>query len=284
MKILSADFIKTNKGYNVAMCMLSDEGASKIKYMEVFETESKLEDIAELIINKFEVLNCDYVTIDRLGIKISSILKDKLGYKVRVYNTCYIEESQMVHMLSKSEILKEFGLELKYCILNNGKLKLHRKEYTDFEYLMVKTTGIANKLLNEITEGLINNKVPLGDINITVNSNTNVLIEDLAKEISRMVSNVYKEIANDNCDKFKDNKNDITNKLNDVLKRLTIKESHKLSMKRVIEDNLHYYLQIERFDLCELSKKELKNINAENEFIYDLIVDIEEIKNMIDEI
>ena len=149
---------------------------------------------------------------------------------------------------------------------------------------MVKTTGIANKLLNEITEGLINNKVPLGDINITVNSNTNVLIEDLAKEISRMVSNVYKEIANDNCDKFKDNKNDITNKLNDVLKRLTIKESHKLSMKRVIEDNLHYYLQIERFDLCELSKKELKNINAENEFIYDLIVDIEEIKNMIDEI
>lgn len=275
MKILGCDFIKTSKGYNVAMCMISNEGGNKIKSTELFERDCKLEDIAGFIIDKFKLLKCDYVIIDYLGLGgvVNEILKYEFGDKVKICKHTYKEEHEIIHYLHKGKILKELGIELKYNV-NNYKYEFDRKEYTNFEYLMVKTIGMANKLLNEIEEDK--------PINITVNSNTNVPIKDLAKEISIMVSNVYKEIANNNCDKFKDNKNDITNKLGDVLKRLTIKETNNLSMKRMIEDNFNYYEQVKKFDLCEKCKLKLENVNNENDFLYNLIVDIEEIKNMLD--
>ena len=195
MEILACDFLKTNKGYNVGICVISNEGGNRIKHSELFERDCKLEDIAGFIIDKFKLLKCNYVVIDSfgLGLVVTEKLKYELGCKVKTYNPCAIEEHNMIHGLHKSKILKELGLELK-CEVRLDKLKFNRKEYTNFEYLMVKSIGMANKLLNEIKEP-INNKVSLGDIKITVNSNTNVFIEDLAKEIERCVSNTLKDIV-----------------------------------------------------------------------------------------
>lgn len=83
---------------------------------------------------------------------------------------------------------------------------------------------------------------------------------------------------------FKSDKDKIGDKVDDVLKKLRIKEGDKLSMKRMLENNFRYYEKIKRFDLCEKCKDELITINCINEFIYNLIADIEEIKNMLDEL
>lgn len=254
MKVLGCDFFKSNKGYNVAMCMLTDECENKIKYMEVFNNDCKLEDIADLIISKFESLNCDYVITDYLGLGIvlHNALKDKLRYKVRGYKYSSKENTKMIYGLYESKILEDLGLELKYQYGSDGRLKLLKEMYTDFEYLMVKTIGMANKLSNEIKEEINNNDII---------QNIELSIED--------ISNSYKKMVNEYCDKIKCGDTDITN---------------KLSMKRVLEDNLNYYEKVKRFGLCEECKLKLENVNNENDFLYNLIVDIEEIKNMLDEL
>lgn len=273
MKMLSADFSILSKGYNVAICILSDEGESKIKSIEVFETDCKLEDIAGFIIDKFKLLKCDYVVIDPigLGVVINDILKGKLGCKVKTYNSYTIDEHKMICGLHKNKILKELGLELK-CEVCNGLLRFIRKDYTDFEYLMVKSIGMANKLLNEVEE--------YKPIDISVESNVNILIEDLAKEIEKMVTKAYKEIANDCYDEFKYNMN---NKIDDVLQTVKEKERFELSTIERLKNNLDYYEKTNRSDLYKTVKRELENLNDDSKFLFDLIVDIEKIKGMLDE-
>lgn len=220
MKILSADFSKSSNGYNVAICMLSNEGGNKIKSIEVFETESKLEDIAGFIIDKFKLLKCDYVVIDScgLGVVINDRLKNKLGDKVKEYEPYALEENKIIETLCKNKILEELGLDLKCRISGTGLFVFNRKEYTDFEYLMVKSIGMANKLLNEIEE--VNNKVSTGDINIRVECNTDVSIEDLTKEVEKMVSNAHKDMANSWYEGFKDNNIKTTVNVEDISKEI----------------------------------------------------------------
>ncbi|WP_312286895.1 hypothetical protein [Terrisporobacter sp.] len=229
MKILSADFSKSSNGYNVAICMLSDEGSSKIKSMEVFETESKLEDIAEVIINKFELLNCDYVITDYLGLGmvIYDVLKDKLRYKVRGYKYCSKENTKMISDLYKSEIFKELGLDLKYCVYSEGKLKFNRKKCTDFEYLMIKTIGMANKLLNEIKEEQVN------DFEYS--------IKDLSKEFEKLISNSYKKMENEYCEEIKGSDINVTlnisgcHDFNEVKEKLLYDLNHALEVVKDID-------------------------------------------------
>ncbi|MDU6995951.1 MAG: hypothetical protein E6356_13910 [Terrisporobacter othiniensis] len=224
MKILSCDFFKSNKGYNVAMCIISDEGSNKIKSIEVFETESKLEDISEVIINKFEVLNCDYVIIDYLGLGIVlyDALKDKLRYKVRGYTYSSKENNKMIEMLYKDKILNELGLELKCYTSSDWKFKLNRKECTDFEYLMVKTIGMANKLLNEIKEE-INKYNKTQDFELSM--------EDISREFEKLMSDSYKKMANEYCDKIKDSD------VNMILNVNTCNDINKVKEKLLAEIN-----------------------------------------------
>lgn len=229
MKVLGCDFFKSNKGYNVAMCMLTDECENKIKYVEVFNKDCKLEDIADLIISKFESLNCDYVITDGfgLGVTINSILKDKLGYKVRVYNPCGNEENKIIEVLYKNKTLEELGLELKCYTSSDWKFKFNRKEYTDFEYLMVKTIGMANKLLNEIKEEQIN------DFEFS--------IKDLSKEFEKLISNSYKKMANEYCEKIKGSDINVTlnisgcHNFNEVKEKLLYDLNHALEVVKDID-------------------------------------------------
>lgn len=238
MKILSCDFSKSSKGYNVAMCMFTDECENKIKYMEVFNNDCKLEDIAELIINKFKLLECNYVITDGfgLGITINSILKNKLGCKVKTYHPYALEESKMIRMLYEYKILEELGLELKSCLSGACEFKFNRKQSTDFEYLMVKTIGMANKLLNEIKEESIND-------NIT--QDFEFSIEDLSKEFEKLISESYKKMANEYCDKIKGSDINITvnvsgcHDMSEVKEKLLSDLNHALEVIKDI-DKIRY--------------------------------------------
>jgi len=213
------------------MCVVSNEGENRIKHSEVFERDCKLEDIAGFIIDKFKLLKCDYVIIDPLGIGVvvNDILKDEFGDKVKIYESYALEQNKMIEILSKSKILKELGLELKCGISGAGLYKFNRKEYTDFEYLMVKSIGMANKLLNEIEKYKPE----------TMAINCEVLIEDLSKEFEKLVSNSYKDMANSWLEGFKDNNIKPTvntdNDLSEIKERLLSDLNHALEVIKEID-------------------------------------------------
>lgn len=222
MKVLACDFLKTNKGYNVGMCVVSNEGENRIKHFELFERDCKLEDIAGFIIDKFKLLKCDYVVIEELGLGgiINDILKYELGDKVKIHRHTYKEEHETICNLCKSKILEELGLQLKYYFNNDFKFEFNRKEYTDFEYLMVKSIGMANKLLNEIKEKPINDKVSLGD---------------LTKAIEINVLNALKSAKSEYHDKLKDSNINITLNVSSCRDSTEIKEKLLSDLNHALE-------------------------------------------------
>lgn len=83
---------------------------------------------------------------------------------------------------------------------------------------------------------------------------------------------------------LKNKKDELEYEIDNILQRMKEKERFKLSIMSGLRDNLDYYGKIGRSDLYETCKKELKNITDEEKFLFDLILDIEKIKDMVDEI
>lgn len=82
---------------------------------------------------------------------------------------------------------------------------------------------------------------------------------------------------------FKSDKDKLIHEINDMEFKVRKKERFNLEMCKSLENNLDYYEKTGRSDLYKTTKRELEKSNDDSKFLFDLIVDIEKIKGILDE-